>query len=87
MNYFKTVIDWNGLADVMANEVLLDHRLPVDETRVFLEIADVMRAGIWRHVENRLMELDAGTREQFCRLLESHTGKNFWHHVNAHVRC
>jgi len=90
MSYIKTVIDWNGLADSVTNDVLHGDKkdLFTDSDRLdLLEICETMRAGIWRHTEDKIQSLDTFVRRELCVIIESHTGEKFWGHVGACIYC
>lgn len=90
MSYIKTVIDWNGLADAVFNDILYgDKRELFTEGDIhdLLEICETMRAGIWRHTENQIQSLDTFVRRELCVIIESHAGEEFWGRVGACIYC
>ena len=87
MSYIKTVIDWNGLADAVTTDILTKDHIPAGDTQDYLEVCETMRAGIWRHTEDKITSLDTSARRELCVIIESHAGEEFWGRVGACIYC
>ena len=90
MIYIKTVIDWDGLADSVTNDVLVGEKQDLfndRDTQDILEICETMRAGDWEPTQDKIQSLDTFVRRELCVIIESHAGEAFWDRVGACIYC